>query len=515
MNKKNLWINLIIFIAIIIFVNLVSLNIFHRFDFSRGQIYSLSEASKNSVKNLDDRIVVKAYFSENLPSQYADLRRFVEDTLAEYEAYGRNNFKFEFIDPTDENDLKAEAQKNRIQPATMRVNENDQLVIREVYMGLAFLYQDKVEAIPIVQNSQGLEYDITSKINLLTQAERKKIGFFAPDDIPQDPRYGRAGKYDTIKHLISESYELQSVDLQTEISDLSVLLISGVREDLSDEQLRMLDKFVMNDGKVLILQDRVLANLQEQTADLIDSNLFDLLQHYGIKIKENLVADAKCGQVQMQRRQGLFSMNTPVDYPFLPIVTDLNSSQIITKNIDLVQNIFVSELDTLQTKLVATPLFFSSDNSSEATAPNFDIAINKYIQADLRSMLLDGKKTLAALYSGKFSSYYFEENRAESFAAEIVLVADGDFAVNGAGAGAQGNLDFVMNSLDYLAGESGLIEMRSRGTSYRPLKELNSSQKKIVKYLNIILPALLLILLGIILYRRELSKRKMIGEIYE
>src|SRR6056297_2560181 len=199
MNKKNLWINLIIFIAIIIFVNLVSLNIFHRFDFSRGQIYSLSEASKNSVKNLDDRIVVKAYFSENLPSQYADLRRFVEDTLAEYEAYGRNNFKFEFIDPTDENDLKAEAQKNRIQPATMRVKENDQLVIREVYMGLAFLYQDKVEAIPIVQNSQGLEYDITSKINLLTQAERKKIGFFAPDDIPQDPRYGRAGKYDTIK----------------------------------------------------------------------------------------------------------------------------------------------------------------------------------------------------------------------------------------------------------------------------------------------------------------------------
>ncbi|MFO7896655.1 MAG: GldG family protein [Candidatus Cloacimonadales bacterium] len=515
MKKKNLWINLTIFVAIIIFVNLVSLNLFQRFDFSRGKIYSLSDASKKSMKNLDDRIVVKAYFSKNLPSQYADLRRFVEDTLAEYEAYGRNNFKFEFIDPSDEEELKAEAQKNRIQPATMRVNENDQLVIREVYMGLAFLYQDKIESIPIVQNSQGLEYDITSKIKLLTSAERKKIAFFAPDDTEPDPRYGRAGKYDTVKQLISQSYDLQQVDLQSDLADFSALLVTGVSQDLDKEQLENLDNFIVNDGKVLFLQDRVTANLQEQKATLLESNLFELLQHYGIKIKENLVADAHCGQVQMQRRQGVFSVNTPVDYPFLPMVTNLNSAHPITAKIDLVQTIFVSELDTLDTKLAVTPLFFSSENSEVSSAPDFDIAINKYIQADLRTLLLDGSKTLSALYRGNFTSFYQPGKASENLQTEIILVADSDFIVTGAGAGAPGNLDFVMNSIDYLAGESSLIEMRSREASYKPLQELSNSQKKFVKYLNIILPATILILLGIFLYRRELTKRKMIGEIYE
>ncbi len=514
MKQNSKWTNTIIFAVILVFLNLVSISIFTRLDLSQGKVYSLSKSSKEIVKNLDDRILVQAYFSKNLPSQYADLRRYVEDMLDEYAAYGKGNFKFEFIDPTDEEKLKKEAQQNGIQPATMRVNENDQLVIREVYLGLAFHYHDKVESIPIVQNSQGLEYDITSKIKKITESNMQKVAFFALDDEEPDPRYPRPGKYDTVKLLIGESYELVTTTLEEELADdISVLVFAGVNEDLSEEQLQNLDKYIVQGGKIMFFQDRVDANLQQQSAKLLESNIFDLLSFYGIKIKENLVADAKCGQISIQRRQGIFSMNTPVNYPYLPLITNMNKEHPITKNIDMIQAVFISELDTLHTALKFEPLFYSSENSSTTSSPNFNIRIEQYMKRDLRMMLNDGKKVLGGIYSGNVKSKY--DNKLESQDTEIIFIADSDFIMNGGGAGSDGNLNFFINSIDYLSGQKSLINLRSRETVYRPLKEVSNSQKDFIKYLNVILPVLLLILVGIIIHRKEIKRRKQIGEIYE
>ena len=110
--RKTNWLNLIIFVAIIVLVNLVSITIFTRMDLSKGKIYSLSKSSKEAVRNLEDRLVVKAYFSKNLPGEFADARRFANDLLSEYQAYSRGKLRFEFLDPKDENRLKEEARKN-------------------------------------------------------------------------------------------------------------------------------------------------------------------------------------------------------------------------------------------------------------------------------------------------------------------------------------------------------------------------------------------------------------------
>ena len=515
MNKKNIWTNVIIFAVIIVFINLISLSVFTRIDLSKGKIYSLSNASKTTVKNLEDRLIIKAYFSKNLPNQYADAKRYVEDILDEYQAYSKGNLRFEFIDPTDENELKVEAQKNMIQPVTMRVNENDQLVIREVYMGLTFLYQDKTDAIPFVQNTQGLEYDITSKIKKITSANMQKVAFFGEDVAPQNPRFPQPGKYDTVKQLIAESYELVPTTLEEDLIGISTLVFAGIEESLAPEQLKVLDDYVMSGGNVIFFQDKITANLQEQKADLITSNIFDLLSSYGIEIKDNLVVDANCGQIQVQRRQGIFNMNTPVNYPFLPIISNINKNNMIVKNIDLMQAIFVSEIDTLSSKMAFEPLFYSSDNSETAQMPNLDIGFNQYYQKDLRTMFLGGNKVIAGIFSGKIISYFSKDKFQETSNSEIIYVADSDFIINGGGAGSQGNLDFFINAVDYLSGQSSLIEIRSRETVYKPLKEISTSAQKILKNINILLPALLLILLGIYLYRKELKKRKHIGEIYE
>lgn len=528
MNKKSIITNTIIIIAIIILLNLVSLSVFTRLDLSKGNVYSLSKASKVTAKNLEDRLVIKAYFSKNLPGEFADARRYTQDLLSEYQAYSHGKLRYEFVDPASEADLKIEAQKNQIFPVSMRVIENDKFEVREVYMGLAFLFQDKMESIPFVKNTQGMEYDITRKIKKITAQGMKKIAFFAPDaqeSLPQMQNMSnqQGDNYQNVRQLLAESYEVEVVDLESALDvQTDVLIFSGVNDSLYENQMYNLDQFLMKGGNILFLQDRIHADLREQHAAAINSNLFGLLDNWGIYPKQNLITDAQCGQVQIQRVQGIFKYNTPVNYPFFPIISNVNKDNMITSNLDQMQMIFVSALDTLHLKEGQSfePLLFTTANSGEVVAPQFDINIQNYMNIDLRKLLINGSSIVAGIYSGKFTSYYADnidhENVIKSNdTSKIIYLADSEFIQDNAGAGIPGNLDFILNSVDYLASESTLISMRSRATEYKPLKDVSNSTKKVVKWLNLLLPSLILILAGIIRYRNVVNKRKHLGELYE
>jgi len=528
-NKKTVITNLIIFAAIIIFLNLVSLSIFTRIDLSKGNVYSLSKASKQVARNLEDRLVIKAYFSKNLPGEYADARRYTQDLLSEYQAYSKGKLRFEFLDPSDEEGLKEEAGKNQIFPVQMRVVENDKLEIREVYLGLAFLYQDKTESIPLVQNTRGLEYDITKLIKKITAQGMKKLAFFQTEPVDEmatmqmQGRQNPADAHSTVRQLLTESYELSVIDLTEPVDPLVTLLVfSGIKDSLTIDQLYNLDQFIMSGKNVIFFQDRVFTDIQTQQASVIESNIFDMLRSYGIFLKPNLVADAQCGQVQIQRQQGMFRFMTPVSYPFFPVINNVNKENMIVKNLDQMQLIFASEIDTLRMKLDQNfePLLYTSQNSGEVKAPRLDISITPYMNANLRQMFLDGPKIVSGIFTGTFESYFKNSDQytdALLITSEprILVVTDSDFIQDTGGAGVKGNLDFVLNSVDYMASEGTLIEIRSRETEFKPLKEISNTSRKFVKWINILFPSILLILIGIIRYRNDIKRRKFIGELYE
>ncbi|MDP8201620.1 MAG: GldG family protein [Candidatus Tenebribacter burtonii] len=511
--KKKITIDLIIFIAILIFVNLISISIFKRFDLSRGKIYSLSSSSRTTVKNLEDRLIIKAYFSKNMPGEYADSRRFVQDILSEYQAYSKSNLKFEFLDPADEQDLKKEAQQYGIMPVSMRVIQNDKLEIREVYMGLVFHYQDKTETLPMIKNTQGLEYDITSKIKKITANGLKKIAFFDTGN----------NKFETISQFLSESYEISKIDLTKPVeNNVDALIISGIEDSLEISQLVNIDQYLMQDGNIILFQDKIATDIQKLSATTVNSNLFRLLSAYGITIKPNLVIDAQCGQVTVQQQRGMFRMQTPVNYPFFPIINNINKENIVVKNLDYIQLIFASEIDTtnIDGDIYFEPLLYTSANSGEITMPQLDISYQPFMNIDLKKMLTDKPKVVAGIYSGKFVSNFINHTKEENAlgsteSGKILLVSDSDFIKEGAGAGVQGNRDFVLNAVDYMVSDGTLIEIRSRETQFTPLKEVKSGTRKFVRWVNILFPSLLLILLGILHYRKELKRRKHIGELYE
>jgi len=195
---------------------------------------------------------------------------------------------------------------------------------------------------------------------------------------------------------------------------------------------------------------------------------------------------------------------------------------LIVKNLDQLQIVFASEIDTTRIKegVKFEPLLFTSKNSGETRGPRYDISYTKYMNKNLNSMLIDGSKVISGIYSGTFKSYFannssYSDAIKETSIGKILLVTDSDFIKEGAGAGSKQNLDFLLNAVDYMSSESGLIMIRSRETEYRPLKELSITGRKIVKWVNILLPAFILILIGILLYKKELNKRKVIGDLYE
>ena len=526
MSNKSNWINFIILVVIVIFVTLLSQSFFTRLDFSKGKVYTLSKASKHSVENLDDIMVVKAYFSKSLPAEYADNRRFTQDLLDEYQAYSGGKLRYEFVDPKGEDDLKKEAENNQITPKRKQVIEDDQVAIRDIYMGLAFLYQDKVEAIPFIENTQGLEYYITQAVKKISAQKMKQVAFYTSDNELVKVREGQAYPYQTIRQMISGSYELSDNDLTKPLTaDISALIISGVADTLAEEQLYNLDQYIMQGGKVLIFQDRVKVNYQNRPASVYESNLFDLLESYGIVAKKNLVEDSDCitGEVDVpMRKNNTFTIEQVIyKLPFFMNVENKNTDNVIVKKIDKAMMYFVSEIDTTLVINDFTPLFYSSNHSAQTTGPPFDMSNYQYIENDQKPLFTEGRKTLAGMYSGSFHSY-FEGNSAypdvitSTENAQVIFVPCGSFIREDATGKWSGNQIFALNAVDYLAGDQDLIEIRSKGTELRPLNKPESkTTRQLVKWLNILFPSILLILIGIFRWRRESSRKIRIGDLYE
>ena len=166
----------------LILLNLISRDNFRRFDLTDNKKFSLSSSSETIVSKLDDRLTIKVYFSDDLPSELGNTRRFLQDILEEYAALS-NDISFFFHAPESDTELEEQARKDGIQPVQMQALENDQMVVKKVYLGMVLLFENKKEIIPLIQSTAGLEYMISTKIKTLINLNKKTIGLMALDEV--------------------------------------------------------------------------------------------------------------------------------------------------------------------------------------------------------------------------------------------------------------------------------------------------------------------------------------------
>ncbi len=508
-----------IVLAILVALNIISIRIFGRFDMTRNSQFTLSEASKALVRNLDDKVTVRAYFTEDLPSPYNNNRRALLDELNDYRAYARGNFQFEFIDPSGEKG-EMDAQQQGIAPLQVQVIKEDKAQVQRAYMGMVLLYEDKKEVIPVVQNLSTLEYEISTTIKRLTSKTQKKIAFLTGQGEPA------LGELRGAQEPMQKQYEFTTVDVSKSTpvpQDVTALVVMAPSTPFTEPQKFQIDQYVMRGGRVAFLLNKVDATLQKQYGRAIDLHIDDMLAAYGLRLNGDLVRDAQCASISLVQQQAGFSMQSQVPFPYLPLVSNFSRGNAMVKDLQGVILFFASSVDTDRTGalgLTGEILMRSSKQSGRLTGMFMYDPLQHYQRADFEESGIP----LAAIVQGRFTSLYRGRPVPPDTSAgalplpasavetspdsRIVLVGDGDFARDQYIGGNRDNVTFFANMIDYLVDDAGLITIRTKEAVNPPLDPVADATKKIVKYADMGLPPLLVIGYGLFRWRMRKARKK-------
>ena len=568
--KRSNFLQLGLGIIIIILVNIISSFVFTRFDLTSEKRYSLSPATKKLLKNLNDVVFFKVYLEGELPAGFRRLSNETKEMLDEFRAYNKK-IQYEFADPSDNlsqkdrNDAYRLLVERGLQPTDLRVTkkgQSSQLIIfpgalvsyrgQEVPVQLLMTQLGQDPGLVLNNSVQALEYNLASAIQKLVQTPKPRIAFIEGQ--------GELSEMETvdIQSALSEFYAVDRVTIDQKINSLALrmkvdsanerlvnkykaIIIAKPVKPFDEKDKYLIDQFIMRGGKVLWLIDPVFASmdsLEKYSSTMgipLDVNLEDMLFAYGVRPNTNLVLDiqalpipVKTGQIGTQPKFEFFP------WYFFPILTPLLHHPVIN-GLNAIKTEFVSSIDTVEGVTVKkTVLLTTSDYSRVVNAPALiDLEILRN-EPDER-MFNRGSQPVAVLLEGNFvSNFHFRippelaENKELDFRAKsdkptkMVVIADGDIIKNQFDISQGyplplgydqytrktfGNKDLILNIMNYLCDDSGLITVRSRELTLRSLDITKANKQRFFwQMFNILLPLLLVI--GFALIKFRIRKRK-------
>jgi len=495
--KTDLSIAVIIIIGILIVINFFSYQIFYRWDLTQGRIYSISKVSKDTLGKLDDVVNIKAYFSSNLPNQFLTVKQETADILNEYQNYSKGKIRSEFIDPSNDESLQRELYAKGIPQLTFEVLEKDKSQLVNGYMGIAISFGNKTEVIPAVnQNTSDLEYQLTTAIKKVTADKIATVGFLTSN--------GTASLQNSVSNAyqaVEKLYNTREIDLKNAKSipeDMDTLIIIGPKEKFLDDELKAINSFVMRGGSLFVMLDGVKI-AQGLTASKNETDLDKLLEKYGIKVNQDLVADARSGVASFSSGFVTFSSN----YPFWPKITKEGFDQAngAVSNLSNVVLPWASSVTVDESKIgqgFYTNLAYTTD---KAWGQSDSYNILPISNQALSPQGAQKQYTLAVDVRGKIKNAYPDKSSPSQAEARLIVVGDSDFIYNNFLQGSPDNLTFFQNLVDSLGFGQDLISIRSKNITSRPIKEgLTDSTRATIRYANVIGMTLVVVAYGLIRY---------------
>lgn len=493
MKKSSIFIQIGLIIAILMVVNLLSENLYFRLDFTEDDRYTLSDATKDILTDLEDVITIKAYFTEELPPQLAYVRNDLRDQLVEYENRADGNIVFEFISPNESDELKQEALQNGIAPVSINVVENDQRQQLQAFMGLVFQAGDRKEVIPLLQPGAAMEYDLTTAIKKLAITDKPKLGMIQGHGEPT---------IQELPQLMQQLSVLYSVEPIT-IADTSripayfrSLIWVRPTDTIPQSDFNKLDQYLSQGGNVFLAHANVQGDLSNaMLSQANDIGINSWISTKGIQPGNQFVIDAQCASITVQQRSGFFTINNQVQFPYFPQLNTFEEHP-VTGGLETIMLPFASPLNitNTDTSRTVTPLVLSSDVSG-LQSPPIRIDINKrWAERDF----VNPNQVLAAAVEGLGLG-------------KLVVITNGQFIINGAGQAMQqqnaDNINFASNAIDWLSDDTGLIALRTKGITNRPLETVEDTNKELLKYGNVFAPILIILIYGFI-RRSNLSRKR-------
>ncbi|MFD1604318.1 gliding motility-associated ABC transporter substrate-binding protein GldG [Flavobacterium artemisiae] len=534
-------------IFILIVLNVLGTLFFHRFDLTKDKRYTLSQTTLQIVKQVKNPLSIKIYMDGELPADFKRLQQETKQLLEEFQAYNKN-IVFEFVDPLENEEESEDLTKSLFQkgltPINITVDDKGKQSQEMVFPWAVAVYNNKEVNIPLLKNRMGasttqkvigsiqhLEYSIADAINKISKSKQKKVAIIKGN--------GELNEIHIAKMLmqIRESYYIGPFTLDSVAKDpngtlnalkkYDLAIISKPTQNFSDEEKEVLDQFIMNGGKTLWLIDQVAADMDSLYNDAgatlaypRDLNLNDMFFKYGFRINPDLIKDEYGSPIKLATgEQGSATQYQEFKWKFAPEVYPTSQHPIV-KNLGGIKFDFASPIDTLKNGIKKTVLLQSSQYSKTIGTPS-EINLNMVTEKTTpQDYLNKGNIPLAILLEGSFHSAF--ENRVlpfkdNSFTAsgkpnKMIVIADGDLARNQLDKNGMpvelgydqrtGNLydnkDFMMNCINYLLDDTGLINIRSKDVELPLLdKEKVYESYTMTQFITIGVPILILAIFGL------------------
>jgi gliding-associated putative ABC transporter substrate-binding component GldG len=487
-NKFN--ISIVLFIAIIIVVNLLSEQFFFRLDLTENRQYTLSKATKDILKELDEPITVTAYFSKDIPAQLIKTRNDFREMLVEYGKISGQMVVYNFISPNDNEELEQEAQQNGIQPVMINVREKDQMKQQRAYMGAVLSLGERKEIIPLVEPGLAMEYTLSKAIKKLAVVDKPSVGFLQGNGEPALNQLTQVNDELGILYSVEGVTVTDSTGIPANIRTLAII---APTDSISPAVFAELDRFMDRGGHLFVAINRVNGDLQYGYGSGVTTGLETWLKKQGLNVNENFIIDQNCVSATLQQQIGNAIQLSSVAIPYIPRINKF-ADHPVTKGLEEVILQFASTIDfTGDSTETFTPILFSSELSGTENVPIYFNFQRRWTERDfpLQNQVLGGVLEGAGNGSGK-----------------IVIIGDGDFAVDqGRQQVNPDNVSLLVNGIDWLSDDTGLIELRTKGISSRPIKQMEDSTRTWIKWLNFLLPILLVLIYGLFRYQYRKNQR--------
>lgn len=545
-------------VVLILIGNILGAVYFVRLDLTSEKRYSITPATRDLLRNLDDIVYFRVYLEGDFPAGFRRLRNQTREILDEFRAYS-DLIQYEFINPTVKGDRERTNANYQmlvgkgLAPTQLQVRADDATSQQIIFPGLIASYRGREFSLQLLQDQMGLpseeilnnsaqalEYNLASVIYRLTVNEKPVVAFLEGNAEYEFPYVADL----TVE--LEDYYQVERIQLQNNFENLrgvSSLVIARPMEAFTEQDKFLIDQFVMQGGSVLWLLDAVYASMDSlrSAPETIGMgwplNLDDMLFRYGVRINADLLTDLQALPIPITTGNiGGRPQISMVPWLYFPLVSPASTHPMV-RNLNVVKTEFVSSIDTVTAPGIRKiPLLQTSGYTRVHTTPvriSLDVLHN---QPDER-LYREGPKVVAMLLEGQFTSVFRNRmiphglslpedfNRRDSSPeGRMVVVADGDMARNQFDNQGRplplgfdkylnqsfGNRDFILNVINYLNDDSGLMEARAKEIRLRMLDRSRVNQKKTwLQVINVSLPILLLVIFASI---RFMHRRRRYGQ---
>lgn len=545
--RKEIKQGIVVFIGLII-IGVISGQIFFRLDLTAESRYSITDVSKNTVKSLDKPVEITLYLDGELPAGFRKLKKSIQEKIADYNAWSAERINLTIIDPYEITDVKrreqlfAELANRGLQPTDIRQNTDQGTVTRRIFPGAILEYGEKRMSVNLLKNNpslqaevnlnnsiESLEYEFTNAFSDLINDSKQTVAFLTGQ--------GELTENEThdIAATLAEKYNVVQVEadeLENNRDRIKTLIIANPRLKFIESDKFQIDQFLMNGGRTMWLIDPVSVSLDSLSNGYMtlafpqNLNLDDQLFRYGIRLNSNLVQDAECLLIPVNTApEGAPAKWTPAPWYYSPLLQP-SEDHVISRNLNRVKAEFVSSIDTVgKLEQVRKTVILATSAYSLVSQTPVEVSLASINNPPDRRLFKQKAQPVGILLEGTFPSVFKNrvvesfgvkagEVKTESKPTKMIVFSDGNLIANkyklrngipeflplGFDQYSQqtfGNKALLVNAVNYLCDDQGLMDLRSRVFKIRLLDKVRLKEGKLFwQLMNVIAPLLLISLFG-------------------